>query len=186
MIIRNDLSGKKVNRLTVIRPIQREKYQVTKYLCICDCGKETVVRGSKITNGHTKSCGCFRDTIDRGNHKLPKGEANKNALIYNYKHNAKYKGHVFDLTNEEMIFLFQSNCYYCGTEPIFEFKKKGSNGAYKYNGIDRLDSDRGYMLDNVVSCCSKCNYIKNKFHHDNFVSWIEKVYLNLKVNGVIL
>lgn len=28
--------------------------------CICDCGKETVVYGGHLEDGHTKSCGCFR------------------------------------------------------------------------------------------------------------------------------
>ena len=29
-------------------------------------------------------------------------------------------------------------------------------------GLDRLDNDKHYELDNVVSCCNVCNTIKNK------------------------
>lgn len=28
------------------------------YLCLCDCGKTKIIRGSSISNGNTKSCGC--------------------------------------------------------------------------------------------------------------------------------
>ena len=28
------------------------------YRCLCDCGKETLVRGGSLRSGHTKSCGC--------------------------------------------------------------------------------------------------------------------------------
>jgi hypothetical protein len=29
--------------------------------CLCDCGNMVVVMGSKLRNGHTKSCGCSRN-----------------------------------------------------------------------------------------------------------------------------
>lgn len=182
MRLNNDLSGKKINKLMVLTPILREKGVRTKYNCKCECGTEVVVEGSKITNGHTKSCGCIREEVDYGHNKKPLGESNKKALIYNYKNNAKYKGLEFDLTDEQIIDMFQSNCYYCGSEPRFVFKRKRSNGGYTYTGIDRLDSDKGYVIDNVVPCCSQCNFIKNKYHHDEFVQWIKKVYENLKNN----
>lgn len=63
------------------------------------------------------------------------------------------------------------------------FKKKGLNGGYIYNGIDRLNNskDVGYVKDNVVACCSKCNYIKNKMSYNEFIGWIKTVHNNLKL-----
>lgn len=29
------------------------------YRCLCDCGEETIVRGTLLRNGQTKSCGCL-------------------------------------------------------------------------------------------------------------------------------
>lgn len=52
-----DLTGQKFNRLTVLY----EDHKVGKihyWKCKCDCGNETVVVGSALTSGHTKSCGC--------------------------------------------------------------------------------------------------------------------------------
>lgn len=185
MKIKNNLSGKQFNRLTVIEPMPRDIGQRTKYKCKCECGNEVIVEGSKIKNGHTKSCGCLFKEMDFSRHKLPEGESSRNALIYNYKHNAKVKDIKFELIDEEMILMFESDCYYCGREPYMATHKKRSNGAYIYTGIDRLNNDAeiGYTTENTVPCCSKCNFIKNKINHDEFLQWVEEVYNNL-FNGM--
>lgn len=33
------------------------------WLCQCDCGKQTIVRGADLNNGFTKSCGCLRTSF---------------------------------------------------------------------------------------------------------------------------
>ena len=187
MIIKKDLSGYKFNKLSVIEPIKRETGERTKYKCVCDCGNEIIVEGSKIKNGHTKSCGCIKKEIFHGYNKLPEGEASRNSLISSYKNNAKLKGIKFDLTKDDLINFFESNCYYCGREPYMVTYKKGTNGGYIYTGIDRKDNNKdiGYTIENTVACCTKCNYIKNKLDFDEFISWIKEVNENLKNNGII-
>ena len=59
-----DLTGKRFGRLVVIRrasdQIQPNGRKVKQWLCKCDCGKEAEVRGSALTSGNTKSCGCLK------------------------------------------------------------------------------------------------------------------------------
>ena len=45
--------GQKFNRLTAIMYVGNRKY-----LCACDCGVKTIVSGSHLRKGTTKSCGC--------------------------------------------------------------------------------------------------------------------------------
>lgn len=177
-----NLENFKFNKLTVISKVKRKKYERTHYKCLCECGNTTIVDGSKLKNGHTKSCGCIRQEVDYGIHRMPKGEANKNALINTYHGNAKNKSINFELSDEEMVKLFKSNCFYCNRKPYNEFKKKGLNGGYLFNGIDRLNNEKsiGYKKDNVVACCSECNYIKNNMNYEYFFNWIKTVYKNLK------
>lgn len=58
----NNLVGKKFGRLTVIEdatdmtPYGKKDI---KWLCRCDCGKETVVKTSDLKTGNTLSCGCY-------------------------------------------------------------------------------------------------------------------------------
>ena len=56
----NDLTGKKFNRLTVIKRIENNKHNQSQWLCKCDCGNMVVVVAAHLKNGHTKSCGCIR------------------------------------------------------------------------------------------------------------------------------
>ena len=56
-----DLTGQRFGRLVVIRESGRTKGGQAMWLCRCDCGAETVIRGSSLRSGHTQSCGCLRD-----------------------------------------------------------------------------------------------------------------------------
>lgn len=53
-----DLTGKKYNHLSVIS-LQERRKNATMWLCLCDCGKNTVVDSRNLKTGHTKSCGCW-------------------------------------------------------------------------------------------------------------------------------
>ena len=55
----NDLTGQKFGRLLVKKRTSSPGGPV-KWLCLCDCGKESVVMGSNLKNGTTNSCGCIR------------------------------------------------------------------------------------------------------------------------------
>lgn len=52
-----DHSGQKFGRLTVGKCLGGRR---TKWECLCDCGKTTIVQGKKLRSGHTVSCGCLR------------------------------------------------------------------------------------------------------------------------------
>ena len=55
-----DMTGKKVNRLTIIERAGSNNQGKALWRCQCDCGKEIIVNGVEIRNGHTKSCGCYQ------------------------------------------------------------------------------------------------------------------------------
>ena len=60
-----DLSGQKFGRLTVIKRHGINKQGHVQWLCQCDCGKTTIVDGTKLTSNWTKSCGCLRNDLTR-------------------------------------------------------------------------------------------------------------------------
>lgn len=60
-----DMLHKEFNRLKVIE-FDRKVGNKFYWKCECECGNIVSVEGSKIRNGHTKSCGCFKsETIHR-------------------------------------------------------------------------------------------------------------------------
>ncbi len=59
-----DLTGRKFGRLTVLREHEvRSKNGRIRWLCLCECGKTTIVIGYSLCSGDTNSCGCLRSEI---------------------------------------------------------------------------------------------------------------------------
>lgn len=52
-----DLTGFRFGRLSVMRRVDGGKK--IRWLCVCDCGMTTTVRGDHIKSGATTSCGCY-------------------------------------------------------------------------------------------------------------------------------
>lgn len=52
-----NLTGQTFGHLTVIERAGQTKSGNVRWRCICDCGKETIVTGSFLLNGNTRSCG---------------------------------------------------------------------------------------------------------------------------------
>ena len=54
-----DLTGKKFNRLTVVKKAENVN-GLTAWLCLCECGNEVVLAGKYLKSNNTKSCGCLK------------------------------------------------------------------------------------------------------------------------------
>lgn len=146
--------------------------------CICDCGTTKIVSSHSLHAGNSKSCGCL---VYRTN-SLPYGYASMNVLWRTYSKNAKRRGLDFEIGMEEFRRLTSLNCFYCGTPPnrtVSLGKDKKHNGEYVYNGLDRIDNEIGYIIENIVPCCSKCNYAKRDMSYTKFKEWIMDVSDNL-------
>src|SRR5438132_12656210 len=90
-----------------------------------------------------------------------------NVAIYNdKKHNLEQKftscisnakGRCsWNLTFDECAKYFIDDCFYCGHVAL---------EGLTLNGIDRVDSSKGYCLENCVACCGMCNRMKNNFYN---------------------
>jgi hypothetical protein len=53
-----DLTNKKFRNWTVLHKSEIIKSGMSYWLCICECGKEKIVRTTHLTSGASKSCGC--------------------------------------------------------------------------------------------------------------------------------
>jgi len=55
------IKGKKYGRLTVLRKeFEENAASSTKWVCLCDCGKELLVKYASLIGNNTKSCGCLK------------------------------------------------------------------------------------------------------------------------------
>ena len=87
-----------------------------------------------------------------------------------YKARAKRKNIAFNLSIDEFTAIVSKSCYYCG-----EFSKNKN-----FCGIDRLDSNNSYVIDNCVSCCKECNIMKNILSKEEFFFKIKRIFENIK------
>jgi len=81
---------------------------------------------------------------------------------------AQVKGRKLELgiTSEQYLNLMEERiCYYCNG-PL------NSTGS----GLDRIDSSKGYLIDNVVKCCKICNQMKNDLGQLEFFEHINSIY----------
>jgi len=87
------------------------------------------------------------------------------ALRNLYIAGAKRRNLAFDITEELFAELINKDCIYCGRSAI-----------PKRNGLDRIDNNKGYLIDNVVTCCFVCNQMKGKRTVDEFMNHIKRIY----------
>ncbi len=169
--------GKTFNRLTVITEVGKSPEGILIWECTCLCGRTTRVLGTRLRSGHTKSCGCLVREVasrtaklagKRSAHKKRKaaGHSGRTYLLNHYKAGAKKRRLEWNLSPDLFGVLTSSSCHYCGALPkqvvtCGRNEDARNHSRYVFNGLDRVDSRRGYTPDNVVACCGDCNLIKS-------------------------
>jgi len=145
----------------------------------CKCGKQKRVCLNNIRNGTSTSCGL---KPCRGVEKEKDKEVGHKAIMYVYKKHAVRRGLSFELSYETFKSLIGLDCYYCKTPPsqVYQLKHPGTDKIRSgvpvfYNGIDRVDSKKGYTINNVVPCCKICNRAKSDLTLSDFKKWITKL-----------
>ena len=84
-----------------------------------------------------------------------------------YKRSAKIREKDFHLTVDEFATFWQKPCHYCGS-------------SIDTIGLDRIDNDIGYQLDNIVSCCYICNIAKSDLSQEEYINHCKRVVYNLQ------
>ncbi len=173
-----DLSGKSFGRWTVFCRGGTDKNGHVKWRCACVCGLEREVSGCHLKSGATKSCGCLARELS----SLPRGVAAANSAFKEYVFGAARRGIEFALTVDEFLSLSSSGCSYCGSAPT-RIKTTASNtGEFLCNGIDRVDNEAGYTVENCVSCCATCNRAKLAMSKSEFLAWVDRLYTHQHIH----
>lgn len=101
-----------------------------------------------------------------------------NDLINVYKRRSSKKRRKFTLSRKQFRNLTQMDCHYCGSAPNRQHKIKNARVGFIYNGIDRVDSNKGYTPKNSVPCCYDCNRTKSDLSHAAFLSYLARLVAN--------
>jgi len=89
-----------------------------------------------------------------------KGKQTPKSKWITLRSGARRRGYRFTLTFEDCSGLFLDDCHYCGKPSVEEVK---------IHGLDRVDNEKGYSMDNVVTCCEQCNVAKSTQTYEDFI-----------------
>ncbi len=172
-----DISGKKYNKLTVIKLIGKARDGSCKWQCLCDCGKETAYTTKHLVRkkNPVKSCGCHRASLKGANHVQWTGHEGisggwwQNHILREI--NGKRHKVPVTLTIKEGWDLLVKQNFKCAISqlPIYI---EGYGGTAS---IDRIDSSKGYELGNVQWTHKHINFMKYTHTQSYFIELCKKV-----------
>lgn len=175
---RSDFTGKKFGRLTVLERaedyVDKRNRKITRWKCLCECGNETIVRQSGLSNGTTTSCGCFHKEI-LGNMSRKHGLSNCGRLYplwksiryrcynKNFKDYPKYGGRGIKMCEE------WSNDFRTFYDWAIShgYKEEKTDKGINILTIDRIDVNGNYepnncrFVTNAVQARNKRNSMKD-------------------------
>ena len=143
----NDFVGQKIGRLFVVeRVANRGKSKRAQWRCVCECGREVVIRGDHLQWGAIKSCGCLRSDTTR-ERNTTHGKCHENVYSVwktmrqrctkpNSTNYARYGGRSIHVCNE-----WKSDFMAFYTWSM-------ENGYVEGLTIDRIDNDGNYEPTN--------------------------------------
>ena len=178
-----DLTGKRFERLLVLRRCGSDKFGGATFLCICDCGTETCVSSGRLRGGTTRSCGCLaRDMAKKLINRITRNPYSADSPIkhiYNvYRSNAKKRGLSLEVSFEMFRLKIFDNCAYCGAPPsnksVYKNGKRQEIPIF-YNGLDRIDNSQGYFDKNICTSCVICNRAKREMSEEDFYEYRKRI-----------
>lgn len=143
------------------------------WLCICDCGNRKTFSGDHLTRKKypVKSCGC--NQVKKGlNHSQWKGHGDISGdwwyshVLRERKQNVRARVPV-TVTIEQAWELFlqqEQKCALTGLSLTIS-----STSKYNTASVDRIDSSRGYELDNIQWVHKDINFMKRTYSQNYFI-----------------
>jgi 5-methylcytosine-specific restriction endonuclease McrA len=172
--------GDKIGQWTILGYARDSRSRIH-YDAVCSCGTKRRVRAYNLGHGESDSCGCVRDAVSRSR-RMPNNAAAINVLVGVYQRSAAKRGIEWALDREDVDRLVRLPCHYCG-DPGSNVQRSTERYIFLCNGIDRVDSTRGYYRDNVVPSCGQCNRCKGSLPQAEFIAWAHRVARRHKNGG---
>lgn len=162
-----------------------------------ECNKKKAKEFNKTEKGRVNVIKAQRKQFEEGYFRFGKG------AIQNMSRSAEKRGIEFGLTENELSDWWKNNediCYYCKISietyrelrdfiinydgddwEIVRFKRFfGRDVHLKINDmtVDRMDSKKGYSLNNIVKSCWICNSLKSDFYSSDEMKEVSPIIID--------
>lgn len=172
----NSFIGKIVGGLLILNKttIQKGRQRIN---CKClNCQKEFETIFHNVYLGQYKSCGCLKHAFQNKNPRWKGyGEISK-SVLYSLQKGAKQRNLNFNVSIQEIWLLFlrqNRKCLISGLPLKFPLSRSDTNATAS---LDRIDSSKGYTIDNIQWLHKKVNYMKQSMGNQEFLDWIKIIY----------
>ncbi len=153
--------GQKFGKWTAIEISHQDKSGRYYWKVQCECGRTNKVRSSDLHLYKTKQCAnCSGIGVRKNQYTVA-----FNGLLKS----AKDRKIEVAITIEDYRIIAESTdiCHYCNATLMWvKYSGRGSSNAYN---LDRKDFKQGYILDNIVPCCKRCN--RGKMNLWSYEEW---------------
>jgi hypothetical protein len=145
------------------------------WLCECQCGKQVTRREDYLRKNRVGSCGCKNPMKDKKGslHHCWKGCGELSSQHFNViRVIAAKRGLEFAITIEEAWNLFvkqDRKCKLTGLPLQFSGQRQRKAGIPQTASLDRIDSKKGYTLDNVQWVHKDVNLMKKEYSQERFI-----------------
>lgn len=164
------LLGLKFNKLLVVSRVikKNDPYKRWWWKCKCDCGKEVIVIGWRLTTNRVRSCGCALTRKDK--HPNYKGTENITGSFFASISNG-IRRYNRNLENTITIDYLQELLEKQNFRSVFSNKYllNNKNDTDKVGSVDRIDSSKGYVPGNVQWVTIRENYMKQSYPNSLFI-----------------
>lgn len=167
-----NLIGSKINQLEILDVIQ-EKMKYFKVKCFC--GNIFKSQAYSILNGATKSCGCYsskftaQKTKGANNPKWKGYEEIHGKYWSSVKNGAKKRNLEFSISVEDVWNLYIKQNRKCAMSDIPISFYRETFRDKQTASIDRIDSSKGYTIDNIQIVYNKINIMKQNYNINEFI-----------------
>jgi len=154
-----------------VNDIRNRKRKYVK--CSCECGGTKITRLDAVVGGKIKSCGCMckrRECMDGNNNPAFKGiNEIPNCWLSRFKDGAKRRNLIWNITIEQVYELLQKQDFKCAlTDELLYFGRIRVHLETNAS-IDRIDSNKGYEIDNIQLVTKNINMMKQTMSQDEFI-----------------
>lgn len=175
---RLDITNEKFGKLTAIKRGQK-KGKYSTWICKCECGTEKTIMQTHLIQGNIKSCGCLKRRKGE-NHPNWNGYGEISGNMWDaiarrsFRSKRQARKNIefnLDIKDAWELFIRQDRkCALSGVDIVF--------GKNKTASLDRIDSSKGYTLENVQWVHKDVNKMKNVFDNSYFIEMCKSIARN--------
>lgn len=157
-----DLTGETFGLLTAVAYAGADTSHRTMWDCVCECGEKVTVRGQRLRDGHTKSCGCL---VKRRMATLNRTHGKSKTVLYRV-----WRGMIQrceDANSPHFRYYGGRGITVCAEwRNSFEAFERDMGPGYRAGlSIDRINNSLGYFADNCRWATDTQQSRNRRFNH---------------------